>query len=147
EPLVTDVWVPVSALRVTEPQTDFANRESPSFLTLGRLRPGGTAARATLAPRWGRRRRAPRAGVSGPPAPAAARRRGRYVLHARARPETRDRGRPGGRRPRPVDCLRQRRQSHAGARDLAAERDRRPARHGCVAIADRAAAGRRSAAP
>ena len=49
EPLVTDVWVPVSALGVSEPGTDFANRNQASFLTLGRLRPGVTAARANSA--------------------------------------------------------------------------------------------------
>jgi putative ABC transport system permease protein len=49
EPLVTDIWMPVSALRVAEPRADFANRNDASFLTLGRLRPGAGAARANLA--------------------------------------------------------------------------------------------------
>jgi predicted permease len=46
EPLVTDVWVPVSALRMADPRADFANRDDASFLTLGRRRPGVRAARA-----------------------------------------------------------------------------------------------------
>src|SRR5262245_55779137 len=49
EPLVADVWVPVSALRLAEPRADFADRDQPSFLTLGRLRPAVTAARANRA--------------------------------------------------------------------------------------------------
>jgi putative ABC transport system permease protein len=46
---VTDVWVPVSALRTADPRADFANRDDASFLALGRLRPGVRAGRANSA--------------------------------------------------------------------------------------------------
>jgi predicted permease len=46
EPLAADVWIPVSAIRVIEPNANSADRDGASFLVLGRLRAGVTVGRA-----------------------------------------------------------------------------------------------------
>ena len=123
EPLAADVWIPVSA-------ADAADRDGASFLVLGRLRAGVTASRANRVLDVIARRLA---------YPGKSRPRRRvamgtfFTLESGLKP---DRRRAGHRRPGAADCVRQRGESHAGARDLAAARCR-PSRHRRLAIADR----------
>ncbi len=113
EPLVPDLWVPISAQPVVAPgEGSLEDRDIEWLLLVGRLSSGVT--RRAVAGQSQRDRPTAVRGLSGRKSTAGGRGRRRHLLHAGSGREAGDCGGDGHRRSRAADRVRQRREPDAG---------------------------------
>ena len=122
EPLVADVWIPLSALSIAVPGSPpLSNRDADGLLLVGRLSPGVSRARAAEAMSVVAARLATAFPGSERPASVTVTPGTFFTIDPGV--EARYRRRHGGGRPGAPDRVRERGQSDAGPRRIAAARD------------------------